>query len=232
MGGPFTLQYSVSGPRGNYATNLNTLTVTAPITVPIDKVLEGTTIAGKNGTMPNMAARNPNGVGVGRSQALAFWTGGGPTVFLKPQKGYYDGNDTWTYFYEPNLLTSNIKTGVSLLGVTGNMSPGKRSMSMSFSYEAHPVKNPDLSFTVPNVDFTPFLVYANFNSHGYVNNQHNGNTHLDSVSNLNKGQMSAGFNHADFFLSFSMSGTDCNIKITSTAAFGLDRGNVTIYLFE
>ncbi|WP_018306934.1 hypothetical protein, partial [Desulfitobacterium hafniense] len=119
IGGPFTLHYSVSSPQENYSTNQNTLTVTGPISVPTDKLLEGTTIAGKVGTMPNMAVRNPNGIGVGRSQALSSWTGGGSTVYLKPQKGYYDGNDTWTYFNDPNLVPSNIKKNVTIFGVNG-----------------------------------------------------------------------------------------------------------------
>ena len=124
MGGPFTLNYLVSSPQGNLFVSQNSLTVSAPITVPTDKILEGTSIAGKNGTMPNMAARNPSGVGVGRSAALQSWTGGGSAVYLKPQKGYYDGVDTWTYFNVPNLTSANIKKGVDILGVTGTMSAG------------------------------------------------------------------------------------------------------------
>ena len=100
------------------------MTVTAPVVVPVDKILQGVTIAGQTGTMPNMAAANPNGLGVGRSQAKESWTGGGPAVYLKPQKGYYDGYDTWTYVSAPNLNPANIKKGVDILGVTGNMSAG------------------------------------------------------------------------------------------------------------
>ena len=70
--------------------------------------------------MPNMATRNPDGVGAGRSQAKEYWTGGGSTVFLKPQKGYYDGADTWTFFNEPNLNPNNIRAGSSIFSVTGN----------------------------------------------------------------------------------------------------------------
>ena len=110
----------VSSSSGNYTTSKNSLTVTTPITVPTNKVLEGTTIAGKVGTMPDMATRNPNGIGVGRSVALQYWTGGGTSIFLKPQKGYYDGVDTWTYYNEPNLISNNIKAGSSIFGVNGS----------------------------------------------------------------------------------------------------------------
>ena len=110
--------------QGNYYISKNTLTVKAAIAIPTDKVLQGVTIDGHTGTMPDMAIRNPNSVGVGRSQAITYWTGGGASVFLKPQKGYYDGVDTWTYFNDPNLTPANIKKGVSVLGVIGNMSSG------------------------------------------------------------------------------------------------------------
>lgn len=123
VGGPFTLSYAVTSSFGNFNTNQNTLTVTAPITVSTDKVLEGTVIAGQAGTMPNMAVRNPDGLGVGRSQALGYWTGGGSTLFLKPQKGYYDGVNTWSYYSDPNLIPENIKSGVSVFGINGTLTP-------------------------------------------------------------------------------------------------------------
>ncbi|AFM01456.1 hypothetical protein Desde_3165 [Desulfitobacterium dehalogenans ATCC 51507] len=121
VGGPFTLLYSVTGPPGSYTTNQGSLTVTPPILVPRDKVLEGVTIAGETGIMPNMATRNPNGIGVGRSVALQYWTGGSSTIYFKPQKGFFDGVDSWTYVSEPNLVPSNVKKGVSILGVTGTL---------------------------------------------------------------------------------------------------------------
>ena len=121
IGGPYILNYTVVSSYGNYSVSQNSLAVTPPILVPKDKVLEGVTIAGKNGTMPDMATRNPNGVGIGRSQSIEYWTGGGSTVFLKPQRGYYDGNNTWVYYSEPNLISGNIKNGISILGVTGSL---------------------------------------------------------------------------------------------------------------
>ncbi|WP_298203071.1 hypothetical protein [Desulfosporosinus sp.] len=121
IGGPFALSFAVTSTTGNYNTIQSNLTVTAPIVVPVDKVLAGTVIAGQTGTMPNMATSNPNGMGVGRSAALQYWTGGGSSVYLKPQKGYYNGIDTWTYQNDPNLVPGNIANGVSILGVTGNL---------------------------------------------------------------------------------------------------------------
>ncbi|AFM01457.1 hypothetical protein Desde_3166 [Desulfitobacterium dehalogenans ATCC 51507] len=118
------LNFQVSSISGNYSTSKGTITVTAAPVVPVQSILEGVTIFGKTGTMPNMATRNPNGVGVGRSQAKEFWTGGGSTIFVKPQMGFYDGNDTWAYVSVPNLSPSNIKKGVDILGVKGEMSAG------------------------------------------------------------------------------------------------------------
>ncbi|AFM42951.1 hypothetical protein Desaci_4088 [Desulfosporosinus acidiphilus SJ4] len=119
IGGPFSLTFAVTSSNGNFNTIQGSITVTNPIAVPVQDVLQGVTIAGQTGTMPNMSTANPNGMGVGRSQALTWWTGGGSTIFLKPQQGYYDGNDTWTYYNDPNLAPGNIKNGVSILGVTG-----------------------------------------------------------------------------------------------------------------
>ncbi|KJR45805.1 hypothetical protein UF75_3790 [Desulfosporosinus sp. I2] len=119
IGGPFALSFAVTSSFGNYNTIQGSLKVTASVVVPVDKVLAGTVIAGQTGTMPNMATSNPNGIGVGRSAALQYWTGGGSSVFLKPQKGYYDGIDTWSYNNEPNLVPGNIANGVSIFGVTG-----------------------------------------------------------------------------------------------------------------
>ena len=102
--------------------------MTAAPSIPTQSVLEGVTIMGKTGTMPNMAVRNPNGMGAGRSQALEWWTGGGSGIFLKPQKGYYDGVDTWTYYNEPNLVQGNIISGKSIFGVAGSI-PNKTGSS-------------------------------------------------------------------------------------------------------
>lgn len=153
VGGPYTLSYSVTSSYGNLNVNQNTLTVTAPIVVPTDKVLEGTTIAGQTGTMPNMSVRNPNGIGVGRSAALGYWTGGGSTVYLKPQTGYYDGVDTWTYFNDPNLVPSNIISGETILGVTGTAPTGKRWASGTAISSGYKI-------TVTGLNFTPSVLLA------------------------------------------------------------------------
>ena len=119
IGGPFALSFAVTSSSGNYNTIQGNITVTAPIVVPVQDVLAGVTIAGQTGSMPNMVTANPNGMGVGRSAALQYLTGGGSTVYLKPQQGYYDGTDTWTYYNDPNLVPGNIKSGTSILGVAG-----------------------------------------------------------------------------------------------------------------
>lgn len=122
IGGPFTLNFNITSACGNFSTSQGTLTVTSVPVVPVQDVLEGIVIDGQTGTMPNMSTRNPNGLGTGRSSSLSVWTGEGSTVYLKPQKGYYDGIDTWTAYNDPSLVPSNIKSGVSILGVTGTYS--------------------------------------------------------------------------------------------------------------
>ncbi|AFM40457.1 Ig-like domain-containing protein [Desulfosporosinus acidiphilus SJ4] len=167
IGGPFALSFAVSSTQGNFNTVQGSLTVTAPITVPVDKVLAGTVIAGQTGTMPNKvgsgtvitpgptdqaipqgyyggaltdgkvkgvvvppanvltgttiagtAGTMPVHIGGANVNSLSWWTGGGSTVYLEPPVGYYDGS-TWTYYTDPNLVSRNIKNGVSILGVTG-----------------------------------------------------------------------------------------------------------------
>lgn len=64
------------------------------------------------GTIPNWS----NG---GRPAATGLWTGGGTGIYLQLSQGYTNGNDTWVYANEPNLVPANIISGKTICGVTG-----------------------------------------------------------------------------------------------------------------
>ena len=93
IGGPFALSFAVTSAYGNYNTIQSNLTVTAPLVVPVDKVLAGITIAGQTGTMVNKGA-----------------------VTIVPGKdnksipaGYHNGSGVVSG--DPDLIASNIVSG-------------------------------------------------------------------------------------------------------------------------
>ncbi len=147
-------------PQGYYDGAMGSGKVSA-VTVPSGKVLSGTTIAGTAGTMPAHT-------GGANTLSLNWWTGGGSTVYLLPPAGYFDGS-TWTYYTDPNLVSGNIKSGVSVLGVTGSYSGGN-STSGSQTYTTPGT----YSFTVPSGVYSILAVATGGGggggSDGYNNN--------------------------------------------------------------
>jgi hypothetical protein len=75
---------------------------------------------GLQGTMPVASARNPDGLGAGRSEALAVSAASG-TVYFRPKQGYYSGVDDWTHVTGMGFDSNNWPAGVSILGVAGTM---------------------------------------------------------------------------------------------------------------
>lgn len=113
VGGPFTLTFSISSAYGNYSTSQGTITVTAVPVVPVQDVLQGVVIDGQTGTMTNRSG----------SFNYTTWANGNADTgvdYLVPQ-GYYDGN-TQIWSSDGNLVPGNIKSGVSVFGVTGTYS--------------------------------------------------------------------------------------------------------------
>ncbi|PQP90777.1 hypothetical protein [Paenibacillus sp. AR247] len=86
-------------PAGIYDTDI---TVKGVI-VPTDKVLTGTTIAGQAGAMPNLGSKVITPGTVNQAISIGYHNGG----------GYVAG--------DPNLNASNIKSGVSIFGIAGNL---------------------------------------------------------------------------------------------------------------
>ncbi|MCB8818336.1 beta strand repeat-containing protein [Desulfosporosinus shakirovi] len=110
IGGPFALSFAATSTAGNYNTIQSNLTVTAPIVIPIDKVLAGVTIAGQTGTMINK---------VGSGTVITP----GTTDKTIPQ-GYYDGTiSAGKVQGDADLKAENIKSGVNIFGVTGTITP-------------------------------------------------------------------------------------------------------------
>jgi hypothetical protein len=85
------------------------------VNVPAANVLSGTTIAGVAGTMPNQA-------GAHRQAVLVDGTSTPHRVYLKPSVGYYDGVYS-VYWDDPNFDPANIKSGVSIFGIAGSVTP-------------------------------------------------------------------------------------------------------------
>lgn len=42
-------------------------------------------------------------------------------VYIRPEEGYYDGVDGWTYYDDPNFIASNIRKGYWLFGLVGSL---------------------------------------------------------------------------------------------------------------
>jgi hypothetical protein len=79
------------------------------VTVDATKVLSGTTIAGKQGTVPIRA---------GDTAALAFSISG-TTIKLRASQGYRDGVDDNVTYNEPNWTEANIAYNKNVLGKIG-----------------------------------------------------------------------------------------------------------------
>lgn len=90
------------------------------VPVPVANVLIGTTIAGAAGTMPNRGAP---------AQTLTTQEGE-----YNISSGYYSGGSVKVQF--ANLISGNIKEGVNIGGIVGNMKP-MNSLKYSFGVQRH-----------------------------------------------------------------------------------------------
>lgn len=82
--------------------------------------LDNKNIFGLQGAIPVMSTKNPDGLGAGRSEALAV-SAASYTLFVKPKQGYYNGIDDWTHVTGMGFDSNNWPAGVSVLGVAGTM---------------------------------------------------------------------------------------------------------------
>ncbi|WP_342435907.1 hypothetical protein NSS79_20505 [Paenibacillus sp. FSL L8-0436] len=130
----------------------------AGVTVPANKVLVGTTIAGTTGTMPNKSAENIHMP----ASNVTVWAG--DRVFLQPPLGYYDGS-TWVTYAATQMIASNIRSGVNLFGLTGTLVEGPRTATGTYVQDNQP------THTVTGLGFTPSsiqLAFSNGNDHTRV----------------------------------------------------------------
>nr|WP_245368617.1 phage tail protein [Paenibacillus silagei] len=124
-------EISNNGPGGTITPNANVQTKPAGfyssaisisgVAVPVDKVLNGTTIAGSLGTMPNRSAENNNMP----PQETAYWPVGAynnpyAKVHFRPPAGYYNGS-TWISADSADMLPENVLAGKSIFGMKGNI---------------------------------------------------------------------------------------------------------------
>lgn len=131
--------------------------IVSAVSVPAANVLTGTTIAGTAGTMPNRGAvtLTPSTV----NQAIAT--------------GYHNGSGIVQG--DANLTAANIKSGVSIFGIAGSVSPGVASASGTVTSAAtgettwgltgntgYPVNLPRI--TVTGLTFTPSRIVLMPNS--------------------------------------------------------------------
>jgi hypothetical protein len=72
-------------------------------------------------------------------------------VEIIPQAGYYDGSTAGVWIADENLNPNNIRAGVSIFGVNGNLVTGKRWASGSITLY-------NSSYTITGLDFTPSIV--------------------------------------------------------------------------
>jgi|GEM_PF-2552229 len=97
----------------------------ARVSVPTDRVLNNTNIAGVQGTMPFRSAENAHMP----STEQTVWPG--DRVFVKPPHGYYDGA-SWITAPAPQLKPENLPKDVNILGVQGTAEravPGRISIT-------------------------------------------------------------------------------------------------------
>lgn len=84
------------------------------------KVLDDTTIAGTQGTMPNNTSTGPAGHYLGTQINAGALSGDGiNNAYIMPKKGYYDEVNGWAKYPQPDLLSENIKKNKTIFGIAG-----------------------------------------------------------------------------------------------------------------
>lgn len=119
--------------------------------------INGASVAG---SMPN---RNADQAALSMSQS-------GTTIGLKAPSGYYDGTRNINYT-EPNLLAANIKSGVSIFGVTGGFAGVLKAKITGASFSGSSTVK---SYTVTGLNFTPVFLIILYN--GSISSNGGGNT--------------------------------------------------------
>lgn len=79
-----------------------------------DRFLEGNNVFGMNGNIPNLSARDHHMPGI----SATVWSG--DRFFIQPPRGYFSG-DSWVTFPVPGLVPNNVRAGIGVAGMVGNM---------------------------------------------------------------------------------------------------------------
>lgn len=137
------------------------------VTVPRDKVLVGTTIAGQTGTMRDYsrAALTQTGGEDFFAQSLGTKSNGAGGIVIQPPDGFYSSEKTSAGFgsilaYDSNLTPANILTGKSIFGVTGTapLKPAKSILHLAGNYDAQN------STSLPVISDITFVWKEDYNS--------------------------------------------------------------------
>lgn len=127
----------------------------AQVSVPADKVLSGTSIAGVAGAIPNFAS--------GSQMVVNYWAdGAGNAHWSIPLGGYVTQGpgptgSTEVFGYDPNFIASNILDTASVLGLQGTAIP--RKFASGTAYATNGV------ITVSGLTFQPTSIIAIVNGY-------------------------------------------------------------------
>jgi hypothetical protein len=156
-GSIYTLRYNgtsfiLQGEGGEYGTAI------------ASEVLSGKTIGTENGIISGtMIDRNAGGhvLALGSSAGVYSTEQGDMNInaYLQPPVGYYNGNQ-WVKFPMPGLLASNIRNGVNIFGISGNLIEGKPYATGTFLAET-------ATYSVSGLSFTPQALRIKVYSHKY-----------------------------------------------------------------
>lgn len=115
-------------------------------------ILENNYIFGVGGTIPNLSARDHHMPG----KAVTTWVG--DRVFIQPPYGCFSG-DSWVTYPAPTMRPENIKEGVNILGVQGNVA--QRGRATSSNGWINMQATVDAPWEI-NVGYRPQLVFYQF----------------------------------------------------------------------
>ena len=128
----------------------------AGVSVPAANVLSGTTIAGTAGIMQKQV------YGARPASPDAGYGDGAGYMYAKVLPNYYYEDNVFISLYDADHIASNIRNGVNLHGVIGNLIEGKRIASGSTIAAG----SFNTWLTVTGISFTPSLVVGTFTNVG------------------------------------------------------------------
>lgn len=133
----------------------------APVLFDASKVLAGTTIAGKQGTMVDRA---------GDTAALSSAVNG-TTLRLRASEGYRDGVNDFVTISDSNFVEGNIPEGISIFGKVGTLKIGARLASGRATLTRNISSENYFKASVRGLTFRPIIVVLELSGvGGWTNN--------------------------------------------------------------